>query len=213
MLNLQHPEAGVRRMRLCLRLSVCVATLIGGQGIRAQTAEDLHKLYETDQVFALRDAVEHTTTPLFYRAAVEASSNQIKVAEKDLRLVIDAAPHSTDAFEAHDLLCNMYFRNGMYRESFREIVAASQVEPDGGGVKDMLPILTALNELPEQIVAERKPSKLQMRAEDGGLFVPLKIDGKSAEYFLDTGSGISVSWSVRGEAARAGNKGRQRRSA
>ena len=86
----------------------------------------------------LRNAVEHTTASLFYRAAVEASANDLKAAQRDLHAVIDAAPHSAEAYEAHDLLGNMYFRNGMYRGLFREITAALHEKPDAGDAKSIV---------------------------------------------------------------------------
>lgn len=177
-------------MRGYLRASACLVSLMGGLTLHSQAPDALHAMYETHQVFALRDAVGHTTAPLFYRAAVEVSSNDLRSAERDLRSFIDAAPHSEEAFQSHDLLGNMYFRNGRYKEALREIVVASSLKPDDGDVKSMLPILTVLGKLPGQIVVGGKPTKLQI--ERGSVFVPLKIDGKDAEYFFDTGSPISV---------------------
>jgi predicted aspartyl protease len=156
----------------------------------AQTLSTFQVAYVENQIFKLRDAVEHAPAPLFYRAAVEASSNRVQEAETDLRSIIHAAPHSSDAYEAHDLLANMYFRNGMYREGFYEIAAALKERPGAGDPKSMLPIATALNDLPPMAVSAIKPS--QLRIEPGSIFLPLKADGKDAEFFFDTGAGISV---------------------
>ena len=54
----------------------------------------------------------------------------------------------------------------------------------------MLPIATALNELPPMTVTAMRPSTLQI--EPDSTFLPLKLDGKEAEFFFDTGAGISV---------------------
>ena len=134
--------------------------------------------------------MERSRTPLFYRAAVDASLNHVQAAEKDLRTVIQKDLHSKDAYEAHDLLGNMYFRNGMYREGFNEVVAALQERPNSSDAKSMLPILTALNGLPKTTFKDSKPSSLQI--EPGSTFLPLKINDRDAEFFFDTGAAISV---------------------
>jgi tetratricopeptide (TPR) repeat protein len=119
-----------QRRKLGKRLEAFFALPILLTGMIAQAQPDIFKAaYDANQVFVLRDAIEHSQAPLFYRAAVEASLNHVEVAEKDLRTVIRQNPHSNDGYEAHDLLGNMYFRNGMYRESFGEIVAALHERP------------------------------------------------------------------------------------
>jgi predicted aspartyl protease len=155
----------------------------------AQTHNPFQVAYDANQLFELRDAVEHSTAPLFYKAAVEASLNSVHAAEKDLHSIIDAAPDSQNAYEAHDLLGNMYFRNGMYRDAFSEITAALKERPDAADPKSMLPIFTALNELPPMTIVAMRPSTLQI--EPDSIFLPLKLDGKEAEFFFDTGAGIS----------------------
>jgi predicted aspartyl protease len=160
-------------------------------GLAAQAQSNSFKAaYDANQVFVLRDAIEHSRTPLFYRAAVEASLNRVQAAEKDLRTVIRKDPHSNDAFEAHDLLANMYFRNAMYRDGLKEIVAALHERPNASDPKSMLSILTALNGMPNTTNIELKPSSLQI--EPGSTFLPLKINNRDAEFFFDTGTPISV---------------------
>ncbi len=173
------------------RLLVCFAILTAVLPVaHAQTHNPLQAAYGANQVFELRDAVEHSAAPLFYKAAVEVSLNNVQVAEKDLHSIIHAAPHSQNAYEAHDLLGNMYFRNGMYHEGYEEIVAALQVQPDASDAKSMVSILTALNALPKMTVVESKPTSIAI--EPGSTFLPLKANGKDMALFFDTGSPISV---------------------
>ena len=160
-------------------------------GLPTQAQSNIFKTaYDANQVFLLRDAIAHARAPLFYRAAVEASLNHVQVAEKDLRSVIRKNLHSDDTYEAHDLLANMYFRNGMYHEGFHEILAALQERPNSSDAKSMLPLLTALNGLPKTAVKKSKPSSLQI--DPGSTFLPLKINDRDAEFFFDTGAAISV---------------------
>ncbi|HEX7157719.1 MAG TPA: aspartyl protease family protein, partial [Edaphobacter sp.] len=78
----------------------------------------------------------------------------------------------------------------MYRDAFNEITAALKERPDAADPKSMLPIATALKELPTMTVAAMRPSTLQI--EPDSIFLPLKLDGKEAEFFFDTGAGMSV---------------------
>ena len=178
-----------RKLGRQLESLLAVPILLIGLPTQAQS-NSFKAAYDANQVFVLRDAIEHSRTPLFYRAAVEASLNRVQAAEKDLRTVIRKDPHSNDAYEAHDLLGNMFFRNGMYREGFNEIVAALHERPDGSDAKSMLFILTALNGLPKTTIKDSKPSSLQI--EPGSTFLPLKINNRHAEFFFDTGASISV---------------------
>ncbi len=83
-----------------LRLVVAVPILLTGLPAQAQAPDAFKAAYDANQVFVLRDVVEHSPTPLFYRAAVEASSNRVQAAERDLRSVIRKAPHSNDAYRS-----------------------------------------------------------------------------------------------------------------
>jgi predicted aspartyl protease len=164
--------------------------LLMGQLNQAQLPDALKTAYEANQVFALREAVSRSSAPLFYRGAVNASSNSVRAAESDLQSVIQHDPHSDDAYEAHDLLGNMYFRNGMYHEGYAEIVAALHERPEASDAKSMLAILTALNALPNMTVVEAKPTSIDI--EPGSTFLPLKANGKDLDLFFDTGAPISV---------------------
>jgi predicted aspartyl protease len=164
--------------------------LLVGQLVEAQLPDALKAAYETNQVFALRDDILRSPSPLFYRGAVDVSSNSIRAAETELRSVIQHDPTSADAYEAHDLLGNMYFRNGMYREGYAEIVAALHERPNASDAKSMLSIFTALNELPKMTIVEAKPSRIDI--EPGSISLPLKANGQDLKFFFDTGAGISV---------------------
>ncbi len=157
----------------------------------AQSQDKFRAAYEDNHIFKLRTEVEEATSaPLFYRGALAAAANQISTAAKDLRSVINLSPQSDDAYEAHDVLGNLFFRNGLYQDAFREITAALKERPDAADAKSMLPIATALNNFPAMTVASLRPTKLQI--EPKSIFLPLKLDGHDAEFLFDTGAGISI---------------------
>ena len=177
-----------------MRLTIAAATLMMIQLLPATWARSqsvFQAAYEEKQVFKLRTEVTGAATaPPFYKGAIEAAANQISMADKVLHSVINTAPISDQAYEAHDLLGNMYFRNGLYRAAFGEIRAALQERPDASDAKQMLPIATAVNNLPEMKVMSLRPSTLHIQPKS--IFLPLQVNGHDAEFFFDTGAGISI---------------------
>jgi predicted aspartyl protease len=176
-----------------MRIQIAAATLIVGllPTVWAQSQNSLRAAYESNRIFVLRsDVAGAAAAPLFYKGTLAAAANQISTAVKELHSVINAAPDSDQAYEAHDLLGNMFFRNGMYQDAFVEIRAALKERPNASDAKQMLPIATGLNNLPVMTVASLRPSTLQI--EPKSTFLPLRLDGHDAEFFFDTGAGISI---------------------
>jgi predicted aspartyl protease len=178
--------AAAMRVTLCLRILV----LMGSANAQVQTMESLRQLFESGKVFELRDAVQHADAPLFYRGAVEASLNKIEQAQTDLYKVIQADPHSKDAYQAHDVLCNMYERNGLYREALRELEAELAERPNAKDLQNALPLIQVLAKAPDMAVAKRRPSTVHRTASD--YLLPFKLNGKDDSFPFDTGAGISV---------------------
>jgi hypothetical protein len=178
-------------MRAFIASSVWLMVLVETGALPAQTPDALHKMFEGNQVFALRDAVDHGHAPLFYRGAVEASLNRIGPAQRDLRKVVAAGPHSKDAYEGRDLLGNLYFRNGLYREALAEIEAQHLERPDAADVKNALPLFRTLSEAGDMRVVQRRRSKF-MRVGDDRKSLPVFVNGKQVNYGFDTGAAISV---------------------
>jgi predicted aspartyl protease len=172
-------------------MAFCVVPLISTCFGQAAPASQLQALYESHQWFSLRKATEHTKAPLFYRSAVEAAFNRIGPAQKHLDAVIQAAPHSPDAYKAHELLASLYFRNGLYSKAFTQIDAMLAEKPAAEDVKNMRPLFSALSQS-NQIVLRKKASTLQMRMEDGNLYLPLAVAGKEANYVFDSGANFSI---------------------
>jgi Aspartyl protease len=183
-------------MRHFIASSVSLLGLLilrGSGALLAQTPDELHRMFVANQVFALRDAVAHGDAPLLYRGAVEASLNQIGPAQKDLGKIVQTDPHSKDAYDARDLLGNLYFRNGLYREALAEIEAEHVEKPDAADVNNALPLFRALSESPDMRVVRREGSRFLRSGDgDGSFSLPVKIDGKDVTYGFDTGSSISV---------------------
>ena len=178
-------------MRRWIASPLWLLVLAGASTLRAQTPDTLHQMFEAHQVFALRDAAAHGHAPLFYRGAVEASLNQMGPAQRDLRKIIRDGPHSKDAYDARDLLTNLYFRDGLYREALAEIEAEHVERPDAEDVNNALPLFRALGVAGDMSVVRRRGSRF-MRVGDDHKMLPAKINGHDVMYGFDTGSAISV---------------------
>lgn len=158
----------------------------------ANRDSDLKSLYEAHQWFKLRDAVQAAKAPAFYRGAVAYAFNDFKQAEKHLQDVIKSAPKSEQASEARGLLIYVYQRAGRYRQAMSQIEELLAAQPDNANLKNARSFFAELSHYPEQSVTERNYSGTRYRTQDGNLFVPLSVDGKSADYILDTGANFST---------------------
>ncbi len=159
----------------------------------AQVPQQYPALLDSNQVFALRDLVGHGHTSPFFIGAVEEAQNRTHSAMRDLRRAITSDPHSKQAFEAHEMLSNLNFRNGKYQEARNEAEEAHTIEPDSADLNNMLPLLRALADGPDMQVVERRNSRLQMRKDGSGSSgLPITIDGKAVTYGFDTGAALSV---------------------
>ncbi|MGH9589603.1 MAG: aspartyl protease family protein [Terracidiphilus sp.] len=159
--------------------------------LAAQSTGQLRQMLDANRAFALRDAVEDGHAPAFYRGAVEDSMNRIGAARRDLKKAIEADPHSHEAFEAHEMLANMSFRNGHYREALAELEAAHGLKPDSADVNNFLPLLRALGAWPAMLEAERRSSRFRMTG-DERKWLPATMDGKKVAYGFDSGAVLSV---------------------
>jgi predicted aspartyl protease len=159
----------------------------------------LKSLYERHHWFALRDATTRSDAPAFYRAAVEAAFEERTPAEKDLSSIIAGAPHSTDAYEAQELLATFYFRHGEYKQGLLHLQAMLKEKPGAEDVKNAIALYTAMGQVDQSVVAVNS-STVQMLRGEGNLYLPVNINGKNASYAFDTGAnynGISESEAVR----------------
>jgi len=164
--------------------------LAGVRPVAAQSTDDLRKMLDANQAFALRDAVERggDRVPAFFRGAVEESLNQVGAARRDLRRALDeTARDSQEAFEADEMLGNLAFRNGQFQEALSWIERAHASKPDDADVNNMLPFFRALAEGSDMQVLELKASRL-----DCTKGLPVRINGKAVSYGFDTEANVSV---------------------
>jgi tetratricopeptide (TPR) repeat protein len=152
----------------------------------------LSSFYETHQWFKLGDAVTKTGASTFYRGAVAYAFDDARQAEHYLNPVIAAAPQSERASDARKMLIHLYMRTGRYRKAFSATEKERAVNPDDAGLKTASALLGVLSQSPEQEVSRRRSSEIRYTTKEGNLFIPVDINGKRANYILDTGASYSI---------------------
>ena len=155
----------------------------------AQSVLDWKTLLDSGQVFALREAVQRSPAPDLYRGAVLSSCNNVHDATRLLHAVIQQEPHSEAAYRAHDILGNLYQRNGLYKEALQELDAALLERPEAEDMRNVRPLFAMLAASGDMKTLTLRHSKLAL-AQDNN--VPFTIKGRRDSFAFDTGANISV---------------------
>ncbi|HLJ48576.1 MAG TPA: aspartyl protease family protein [Bryobacteraceae bacterium] len=178
------------RLRRVLLFIVCVAGIA-----LADITADLDNLYLTNQWFQLRDAVIEKKVPAFYKGAVAVAFNDPEQAAAELGTVIKSEPNSQRAFEASLWLQRMYALLGRRKDARDQLRKTSNLLRSPGidrtvahNFEQVSTELASEAAFPDLAVVERRYSRLPFAAIDNQIIVPLTVNGKPANYILDTGS-------------------------
>jgi len=127
---------------------------------------------------------------LFARGAIAAAFNDEAQADRDLGAVIRSAPNSDAATMASGLLAGVYARNGQIRKALAQLDRPGAVPaPDW---KDSRERLAVLARYPEMSVAARSYSRLRYQKKREMLVLGVSVNGRPADFILDTGASLSV---------------------
>jgi predicted Zn-dependent protease len=107
-------------------------------------------LYESHQLFELREAVNKGGAPVFYQGIVACAFNDLRQCEKKLQSVIKSAPNSTDARQARTTLAAVAFRRGRFRDALSQVDAMLKANPEDA-VKDARPLVAAWRDFPTSL--------------------------------------------------------------
>ena len=152
----------------------------------------LKAAFENRQWFDLRDAVIAGQTPPLYRAAVAAAFNDIGRAETEFRSVTrSSAPPETLA-RAHQMMADLYQRNGLYRKAAMEIRRKWAVTPEKAPSAEDKNSVAWVEQLPDLKLVSRRPATVHYTVADGGVAAPITVNGRPARFELDSGSNMSV---------------------
>ena len=154
-----------------------------------QSANEWKALLDSGQVFELREAAQHSPAPDLYRGALLSSCNRIQEATNLLHVVIRQDPYSDVAYQAHDILGNLYQRNGLYKEALQELDAALIERPTAQDMLNVRPLFAMLAASGDMKITRLRPSKLGLAPDDD---IPFTINGRPDSFAFDTGAGISV---------------------
>jgi predicted aspartyl protease len=119
-----------------------------------------------------------------------------------LRRAADAGVGTADAIDARALLISVAQMNGDYREALNEILALRPLVPDASGLDNGAAFFGALAAFPRQTVSTRRTAIVGSTIRDGNLFIPVAVNGGSAQYIVDTGANFSTM--AEAEARRLG---------
>jgi hypothetical protein len=165
-----------------------LAAVVGvAAALAREPRPDPRVLYEQHRWAELRASLSDQV-PAFYHGAVANAFNDVRVAERRLRAVIDDEPRSERAPEAYKLLARLYLRTGRYAALSSNLEAWGKAFPDSPAFLAERAELSQFGGLPDQVTVARGRSVVR---HDGDTFVPVTIQGGSARYFFDTGAWLS----------------------
>jgi hypothetical protein len=147
-------------------------------------------LYKTHNWVELSERVQHAQGAALYRGAIGVTFNQDPERTEDLLLsVINAGPHSSEAYEASEWLSHVYFYRGQYRQLIAIMERRWAAFPEKKENSQEQAAVQGFRGLPDQRVVSTRPGKLSHDPES--IFIPVSIEGQTATYFFDTGAWIS----------------------
>jgi hypothetical protein len=112
-------------------------------------------------------------------------------AEPMLEEIIRSQPASKDARGAHMLLSRIYLRTGRYHRMIANLDEWARRFPGDADLREEKTDVEQFRGLPDQVNGPVRTSELTHEGADD-FSAPLSIDGKPANYLLDTGAWISV---------------------
>ena len=147
---------------------------------------EFKSLYDARRWAELYRAVQGRQAPALYRGAVAAVFGDDRRAKPILRSVISSAPHSEEAYEAHEWLAHIYFRNGEYRRFVIVMEARWAAFPNKSELQNERTAVAGFRGLPDQSTG--KPRRSTLPHKPGKTFIPISINRSPATYFFDTGA-------------------------
>lgn len=172
-----------------MRLFRVLFPLICCFSLAATNDTALRNAFATRQMFSLRDLVAATPFPSgFYAGEVACAFNATNACQKEFKSVLANSANPQKVRQIHHTLAYVALREGRYQDALQEMDRLLAVDPNDADTKDTRPIVEALSHFPDQAI--EGALKWTGHMDDGKL--PLSINGKSAEYFFDTGANLSM---------------------
>jgi Aspartyl protease len=158
----------------------------------AASPEELHRLYKDHQWFKLIAAVRQGGTPLFFRGAVDCALDKTEPCIREMTGVINAGKGGDQEYEAHSILAGFYLRKGEYAQSLAETELILKIRPNDSDAQSNIAFLKAASTFPGQKILSGAAAHVPWTYPTKSLTIPVTINGKRANYFLDTGANVST---------------------
>jgi len=162
----------------------------------------LRHLYENHRWFDLRDLLEKTDGPAFYRGAAASVFSEHDRCRSEFDSILQSAPETPETWEACELLSWMYMREGNFRQALLYASKMAATQYDRRPRSGLCDLLSHLSRYPEQCKMQHGHSILSYEMVDGNMFIPILANGRRANFMID--SGASLSLITESEAQRLG---------
>jgi predicted aspartyl protease len=141
--------------------------------------------------FQLKEKVAAGGTSLLCKGALDANSERRAAAERELNAVVTQQPHSASSYRAHQLLVDMYFREGQYRQALAQLnqMLVEKPKAEDAAAHSLFAVLA---QYPDLTVASSRPSTVRGETIENNLFVPVTVNGVDGTFIVDTGANLSL---------------------
>ena len=106
--------------------------------------------------------------------------------------VINARKGEDEEYEAHSLLAGLYLRHANYPQSLAETELILKIRPNDSDAQSNLPFLKAASTFPRQKILSEAAAHVPWTDPTRSLTIPVTINGKHADHFIDTGANVSM---------------------
>jgi hypothetical protein len=183
----------------CRIVLACIAFAIAHQPVFAQ---NLSFCGNADW-FAVQEAqVRGKKLSPLCQGELDAAADRRSIAERELKTVIEHAPQSADAYEAHSALSHFYLRSGRFHDAEAHILAMLAAKPSAPDLANVRSLFALLANHPDLRVASSHSASIRSQTIDGNVFMPVIVNGSARTYMLDTG--LNLSMMSEAEAAHLG---------
>ncbi len=129
---------------------------------------------------------------MFFRGAVDCALDKAESCIREMTEVINAAKGGDEKYEAHSILAGFYLRKSEYAQSLAETELILKIRPQDSDAQSNLAFLKAASTFPNQEVLSGAPTHVPWTYPTKSLTIPVTINGKHTNYFIDTGANVST---------------------
>jgi hypothetical protein len=194
-----RPNTHFMRVRMLLTFLLALAC-----AVPSGSCQNIPNSCQTNDWFELESQANAGTISLLCRGVISASLERRAAAEHILTKIISANSNRESTVAAHEALGNMYYREGRYRLALNQLDLELAKDPSAADARDARSFFAALARQPDLEILSRAPSQFKGEVVANNLFLPVKENGLTGSYIVDSGANISAL--SQSEAARLGLK-------